>query len=216
MDLNANVIQLTNGKLYLLKVGELKKGEKWSFDLSTFKNDGGNSKHWLIFVDWKTKYQKSYFLKKKSDLTEAGIKFIQEMQQKHKVKIKCFRCENAGENKKFEEILRQKGYGVSFEYTSANTPQQNGIVERCFATHYGRVRAMLRACGVEGSLRNKVSAEAAQTSTLINNILSNGGESPPHVKFFGSLPRYANNLRIFGEMGIVHQGNKIRSKLEAR
>ena len=198
------------------EMGDIKKGEKWSFDLSTFKNDGGNSKHWLIFVDWKTKYQKSYFLKKKSDLKEAGMKFVKEMENKYRIKIKFFRCDNAGENKTFEKILNDKGYGIHFEYTSANTPQQNGIVERCFATHYGRVRAMLKTCGVGGNIRNTILAEAAQTSTLISNILSVDGESPPHVKFFGSLPRYADNLKIFGEMGVVHQGKKIRNKLEDR
>ena len=55
---------------------EYKKGEKWSFDLSTLKSDMGNSKHWLIFVDWATRYQRSYFLKFKSDLSEKGLLFV--------------------------------------------------------------------------------------------------------------------------------------------
>ena len=98
-----------------------------------------NSKHWLIFVDWATRYQKSYFLKFKSDLSEKGLLFVQDIEQKHQIKIKFFRCDNAGENKKIEDVLKEKGYGITFEYTLANTPQQNGMVKRCFATHYGRV-----------------------------------------------------------------------------
>ena len=58
---------------------------------------------------------------------------------KHKVNIKYLRCDNAGENKRFEEEVQKLNYAIKFEYTSANTPQQNGVAERIFATLYGRI-----------------------------------------------------------------------------
>ena len=138
------------------------------------------------------------------------------MEQKHQIKIKFFRCDNAGENKKIEDVLKEKGYGITFEYTSANTPQQNGMVERCFATRYRRVQPMFVTCRITSGLRNDLLADVSNTSTLLGNILSSVGDKPPHVRFYGDLPRYSSGLRIFGELGIVHQGNKNRSKLEGR
>ena len=69
---------------------------------------------------------------------------------------------------------------------------------------------------ITGELRNELLAEAANTSTLFENILLNGGDKPPHMKFYGDLSRYSSSLRIFGELGIVHQGEKIKSELEDR
>ena len=85
---------------------EYEQEENWSFYLSTFKSDKGKTKHWVIFVDWATRYQRSYFIKNKSDLSEKGLIFVREMEQKNRVKINFFGCNKAGENKKFEEILR--------------------------------------------------------------------------------------------------------------
>ena len=99
--------------------------------------------------------------------------------------------------------MREKGYRITFEYTLANTSQQNGMVKRCFETHYGRVRAMFGTCGITSGLRNELLEEAANTLTLLGNILSNGGDKPPHVKFYGDLPRYSSSLRIFGELEIL-------------
>ena len=46
---------------------------------------------------------------------------------------------NAGENKMAEELCKKEGLNVLFEYTAPNIPQQNGKVERKFATLYGCV-----------------------------------------------------------------------------
>ena len=59
--------------------------------------------------------------------------------------VKFLRCDNAGENVSAEEACEEEGLGVTFECTAPNTPQQNGRVERCFATLHGRVRSMLNA-----------------------------------------------------------------------
>mgnify|MGYP003326749079 CR=1 FL=1 len=67
---------------------------------------------------------------------------------------------------------------------------------------------MFGTCGITSGLRNQLLVEAANTSTLLGNTLSNGGDKPPHVKFYGDLPRYSSGFKIFGELGIVQQGKK--------
>ena len=58
-----------------------------------------------------------------------------------------------------------------FEYTARNTPQQNGKVERAFATLFGRVRAMLNQADMDRAKRDMIWTEAAATATKLENIL---------------------------------------------
>ena len=108
---------------------------------------------------------------------------------------------------------------IRFEYTAANTPQQNGRVERKFATIYGRVRSMLTGAGIEGALRKSLWAEAGNTAINLMNIqVPHKTEKTPYEKFSGQqeLPRYIKNLHSFGEVGIILKGGKIKSKIMNR
>jgi hypothetical protein len=60
--------------------------------------------------------------------------------------IQYIRCDNAPENR----MLQQACYEdpkliINFEYTAPGTPQNNGNIERKFATLNGKCRAMLNA-----------------------------------------------------------------------
>ena len=70
-------------------------------------------------------------------------------------------CENIGLKNKLEK----DGIGTIIEFTSPNTPEQNGQVERSFATLWGRVRAMLNNSGVNPDLRTELWDECAATAT---------------------------------------------------
>ena len=56
---------------------------------------------------------------------------------------------------------------INFEYTSAGTPQQNGVAERASATLCGHVRAMVNRIGLKGTMREKIWAECAMAVTLL-------------------------------------------------
>ena len=47
------------------------------------------------------------------------------------------RMDNANENVTLKTKLENEGLNVQVEFTSPNTPQQNGQVERSFATLWG-------------------------------------------------------------------------------
>ena len=110
-----------------------------SFDISSIKARSiSSAKYWLLIVDEVTDMSWSYFLKEKSDTAAKICEFVQELREKG-FDVRYLRCDNAGENKKAEEALKEKGIFVQFEYTTACTLQQNGKVERKFATLDGRV-----------------------------------------------------------------------------
>ena len=194
-----------------------KPGDRVYMDISSIKYpSAGGSKFWVIFLDDCSDFVFGTYMKKKSDLAVEGIKLINQMKNNFGVTIKRIRCDNAGENKSLEKEIIDKGMDICFEYTSTNTPQQNGRVERKFATIYGRVRAMLTGAGVEGELRKSLWAEAGNTAiNLINVQVSKNGEKTPYEKFTGrdELPRYVKNLRTFGEIGIILKNGKMKSKI---
>ena len=129
------------------------------------------------------------------------------------------RCDNAGENKVLERESDKNELGIIFEYTAPGTPQQNGVVERAFVTVMGRARAMMNYAGFTMAKRQQLWCEAAQTATMLDNILvQESAKSPPFTQFFGVDAKYAKHLRVFGEMCVVADtDNKVgRTKIDPR
>jgi len=195
-------------------------GERLCIDISSVK--GKNSKpigkFWLLVVDEATSMKWSFFLKQKSDQVEVLRTFILDLKTKHKRIVKHIRCDNAGENYSLQKELDAKGFGIKFEFTARKTPQQNGKVERAFATLYGRMRAMMLSAGFEELRRKELWTEAAATATKIDNILRQKGEPSPHKRFYGYDTLYEEHLRTFGELGVVTDdpGVAIKAKLADR
>ena len=137
---------------------------------------------------------------------------------RHKTPSKCVRCDNAGENCSLQKAIKSEGWNAKFEFTAPGSPQQNGRVERKFATPFGNVRASFDAMGMEGKLRNQLWCEKARDSQYWDNATSRDGLTMSHKLFHGVDPPLVRNGRQFGEMGIVafHQGKKMRSKLSPR
>ena len=94
----------------------------------------------------------SHFGKEKSELSDVGLIFVKETQNHYTVKVKTIRCDNTGENQALHEFLNKQEVGVQFKYTAAGKPQHNGVVERKFATLYGRIRATMNSVKVTESM----------------------------------------------------------------
>jgi len=77
-----------------------------------------------------------------------------------------------------------------FEFTARQTPQQNGKVERAFASLYGRMRAMMMGAGFDESEKMKLWMEVAATATKLDNSLSPAGEPSAYKKFYGEDAKY--------------------------
>ena len=210
------------GKAHQKKVakaseGSKKIGERVYIDLSTVKNNSyGNKHHWVLLVDEFSRFKWSIFLQKKSDLAEKVYDVFKEIENNKGLKFEKIRCDNAGENHKLQEMLKENNYGATFEYTAPGTPQQNGVVERAFATLYGKVRSMLNWAQLPENMRKGLWAECAHTATALDNLLVDEYTNTcAHEKFYGDLPKYVNDLKVFGEVGIIRKiDSKKRPKLE--
>jgi hypothetical protein len=170
-----------------------------------------------LIVDEATRMKWSVFIKSKSDLAEEVVKLLLELRDVHNKDIKFIRCDNAGENQTLKDLCLKMNFGIQFEFTAPYTPEQNGIVERAFATLYGRVRAMLYASAIPSEYRDGLWTECASTATYLDTILwkkTQNGSS--HKMFFGYEPKFSTNLRVFGEIGIVTDRSKIKNKLQDR
>ena len=67
--------------------------------------------------------------------------------------------------------------------------------------------------------RQQLWCEAAQTATMLDNILvQKSAKSPPFTQFFGVDAKYAKHLRVFGEICVVADtDNKFgRTKIDPR
>jgi transposase InsO family protein len=100
-------------------------------------------------------YLWSYFFRYRDDLTLTMTDFVKMFPRTFDKNIERFRCDNAGENKAFQATLKEDmPYEIQFEYTAPYTPQQNGRIERKFATLYGKIRALTTASQLPQKLRN--------------------------------------------------------------
>ena len=94
-----------------------------------------------------------------------------------KKNLKIIFCENAGENKTLEENCMNNSEAIKFEFTSADTSQQNGTVEQKFATLYSWMCAMMVHTGLHENLKNGLWIKCVATATKLENIMVN-----PHTK----------------------------------
>ena len=189
-------------------------------DISSVKHRSiGGTKFWCLIVDDYMGMKWSFFLKSKGKLKDKIIPFLKTIHEKDKVMVQSIRCDNAGENNRMEEACKQTtGLAhIKFEYTPQDTPQFNGVIERAFATLYGRVRSLNNAAGLTPTLRNGLWTKCANTATLMDNLtLTQGRNQPPYVMYHGCNPPLVNHLRSFGEQGIVKTAKEHQSKLKNR
>jgi len=195
-----------------------KPGERIMIDTSSVRSqDHVSGRFWLLVVDEATNMKWSFFIRSKKQqvpVLEGFIKTLKELGHP----VKHIRCDNAGENESLKKKLDADGSTIRFEFTARQTPQQNGKVERAFASLYGRMRAMMLGAGLDASSKLKLWMEAAATATKLDNILSMANEESPYKKFYGKDPDYQNHLQTFGELAIVtkNPGGVIKSKLDDR
>ena len=188
-------------------------------DTSSVKNKANNriGKFWLLVVDEATSMKWSFFLKNKDAQVPLLTGFIKTLQNQNK-KVKYIRCDNAGENISLQKALDAEGMNIKFEFTARETPQQNGKVERAFATLYGRMRAMMAAAKWDDAMKHKLWMEAAATATKLDTIMNEKGQKSPYQQFYNEHPPFEKHLRTFGEVGIMtlKPGSSIKSKLGDR
>jgi hypothetical protein len=142
------------------------KGERLMIDISWIKTESvAKNRYWLLIIDEYTNFLWSYFMKTKDEQVPKIIKHIRMLQNEPKVKVKSICCDNSGENHDIQNYLRERSPKMrcKIEFTAPDSPQQNGKIERKFATLYG--------AKFTPTLRNVMWAFFSLHATRLDNIL---------------------------------------------
>nr|GEV84327.1 hypothetical protein [Tanacetum cinerariifolium] len=100
-------------------------------------------KYILVIVDDYSRYTWVYFLHSKDETPEIIKKFIAQAQLNYKAKVCKIRTENGTEFKNATLKAHYEKLGIMQQFSTACTPQQNGVVERCNRTLVEAARTML-------------------------------------------------------------------------
>nr|GEU38488.1 retrovirus-related Pol polyprotein from transposon TNT 1-94 [Tanacetum cinerariifolium] len=102
-----------------------------------------HKKYTLVIVDEHSRYTWVYFLRKKSKAPEVIMSFIRMVENQNDVKVKQIRIDNGTKfrNHELESFYDEKG--ISLNFSSPYTPEQNGVAERKNITLTEADRTML-------------------------------------------------------------------------
>jgi hypothetical protein len=116
-----------------------KRGERLCVDISWIKKSSiGNNKYWLLIEDEYTSMKWSFFVNRKPKAGKTIIEFIKSGRNKDPDFGKFLRLDNSGENQAMVANLKKEEVEISIEFTAPHTLEQNGKVERSFATLWGK------------------------------------------------------------------------------
>ncbi|GKD64250.1 retrovirus-related pol polyprotein from transposon TNT 1-94, partial [Tanacetum coccineum] len=154
-----------------------------------------HEKYTLVIVDEYSRYTWVHFLKKKSHAAEMIMSFIRMVEKQNDVNVKHIRTDNGTEfrNSKLESFCDEKG--ISQNFSSPYTPEQNGIAERKNRTLIEAARTMLN-----GSVLSKhFWTEAVRIACYTQNrsIIVKRHDKTPYEIFRERIPDI-NYFYVFG------------------
>ena len=168
------------------------------------QSKGGN-RYIFVLVDDYTRFTWTLFLKSKDQAFERFSSLVPQLENACKSKLRAIRSDNGLEfvNSEFNEYCREKG--IEHNFSSARTPQQNGVVERKNRTLEDMARTMLLA----SKLPQFYWAQAVDTACYIINraMLRPILEKTPYELIKGRSPNLAH-LCVFGCTYFIHNNGK--------
>ena len=153
-------------------------------------------------------------------MIEAVCELLGDWRNKHKA-VRTIRCDNAKENNALEKRAKSSTWqlGLTFQYTSSNSPQMNSLVEKFFDTIYNRARATMLFSNIPDDVKHIVCKYLFLHLTHLFNLkhVTKGATIATKYEWFGlALPKFTNLLRPWGEAGIVHVTKVASRKLDDR
>ena len=201
----------------LSKVQATKPGERLFLDTSgPYPQSLGGNTYWLKIVDDFSRKNCNFLLKKKSEVGKKVIDHIDSLIKNGK-KVKFLRCDNAGEHNVLKAFCEKNN--ITLEMTTPNTPQQNGVVERSFATELNYIRAMLFQANFTPAMVSSLWGMAVLYLERTKNMSStsaNERDSSPNYLFDENDDLDTDFIQPFGRMGFVTIRTKIKRKLAKR
>ncbi|KAI3681723.1 hypothetical protein L6452_36527 [Arctium lappa] len=152
-------------------------------------------KYTFVIIDEYSRYTWVIFLRCKSDTPEELISFVKKMEVLNNLTVRSIRSDHGTEfkNSSLNNFFENKG--ISHNFSSVRTPQQNGVAERRNRTIIEAARSMLSDC----HLPTQFWAEAVNTACFTQNrslIIKRFGKTAYEL-FVGRKPSISF-LHIFG------------------
>jgi len=188
---------------------ELVHSDVWQAPVTSL----GGARYFVSFIDDYSRRCWVYPIKKKADVCSVFKVFKAQVELQSEKKIKCLLTDNGGEytSNEFAEFCNQQG--IKRQFTTAYTPQQNGVAERMNRTLLERTRAMLGAAGLDKSFW----AEAVNTACyVVNRAPSTAIELKTPMQRWTGKPVDYSNLHIFGSPVYVMYNTQETTKLDPK
>ncbi|GJV67811.1 retrovirus-related pol polyprotein from transposon TNT 1-94 [Tanacetum coccineum] len=154
-------------------------------------------KYILVIVDDYSRYTWVYFLHSKDETPEIIKKFIAQAQLNYKAKVCKIRTDNGTEFKNATLKAHYEKLGIMQQFSTARTPQQNGVVKRCNRTLVEAARTML----IFSRLPEFLWAEAVATACFTQNrsIIHTRHNKTPYELLRGRKPN-VEYFHVFGSL----------------
>jgi transposase InsO family protein len=173
----------------------------------------GGARYFVSFIDDFSRRCWVYPIRRKADVLAVFKTFKARVELESEKKIKCLRTDNGGEytSDEFDNFCQHEG--IKRQFTTAYTPQQNGVAERMNRTLLERTRAMLKAAGLGKSFW----AEAVNTACyVINRSPSTAIELKTPMEMWTGKPADYSQLHIFGSPVYVMYNTQEVNKLDSK
>jgi hypothetical protein len=176
------------------------------------QSNGGN-RYFITFTDDYTRKTWIYFLHEKSGAFDVFKQFKSLVETESSCLIQCLRSDRGGEytSNEFKEFCSSAG--IKRQFTTAYTPQQNGVSERKNRTILNMVRSMISA----RNMPKRFWPEAVKWATYVMN------RSPTHAvkdltpeEAWSGIKPFVHYFRIFGCIAHVHIPDVHRKKLDSK
>ena len=190
--------------------------ERLFFDTSgPYPRSMGGNIYWLKVVDDFSRKNWNFLMKRKNEVAGNIIELVESMQKKGQP-VKLLRCDNAGEHNPLIQYCVRNN--ITLEMTAPNTSQQNGVVERSFATELNYIRAMLFQANFTPTMISSLWGMAVMylehTKNMSSTTANSDGKSPNSL--YGENTFDAGNVQPFGRIGFVTIRTKMKKKLAKR
>eukprot|EP00253_Pinus_taeda_P020619 PITA_20619 len=177
------------------------------------KRSPRGEEYFILFIDDFSRMVWLGLMKHKDEAFEKFkyFKALAENESDHK--IKCLRSDIGGEFTSNEFFNFCEEHGIRREFSTARTPQQNGVVERMNITVQQMARAMLDESGTPATFWGEA---AFATVVILNktNVRVNNTQTP-HELWYGETPS-VKHFKIFGSKCYIKNNDEHLGKLEPR
>ncbi|GKD71120.1 retrovirus-related pol polyprotein from transposon TNT 1-94, partial [Tanacetum coccineum] len=160
-----------------------------------------HEKYTLVIIDEYSRYTWVYFLKKKSQTHESIMSFIKRVENQNDIKVKQLKTNNGTEYKNSILVKFYNEKGISQNFSSSYTPEQNGFAERKNRTLIEAARTMLSGSVFSKQYWTEAVATACYTqnrSTIVKRYLKT-----PYEIFHKRIPNISF-LHVFGCLVYIH------------